>query len=237
MFSKRFNLLLIITLILLLGGVSIAQAAPPWQAPGDGSTLGETLNFDNVKPNLGSIMSDQDDTVEPPDGTIEPPDGTVEPPDGTVEPPDGTVEPPDGTEEPTQQHPVASALADYFGVSYDEVMGLHESGYGFGNIAKAYFFADKLGMTPQELLEAAHGSGWGNILKEAGVHKNGKPEHAGKPEKDGAPGQNKKGNDNGPELTGQSEGKDNGNGNGQGGGKGKDKEKGGKGNGKGPKNK
>ena len=223
MFSKRFNLLLIITLILLLGGVSIAQAAPPWQAPGDGSTLGETLNFDNVKPNLGSIMSDQDDTVEPPGGT--------------VEPPDGTVEPPDGTEEPTQQHPVASALADYFGVSYDEVMGLHESGYGFGNIAKAYFFADKLGMTPQELLEAAHGSGWGNVLKEAGVHKNGKPEHAGKPEKDGAPGQNKKGNDNGPELTGQSGGKDNGNGNGQGGGKGKDKEKGGKGNGKGPKNK
>jgi hypothetical protein len=68
------------------------------------------------------------------------------------------------------QHPVATALAEYFEVPYEEVMGLHLDGYGFGVITKAYFFADELDMEPAELLEAAHGTGWGNILKENGIH-------------------------------------------------------------------
>jgi hypothetical protein len=214
MFSKKFNLVFVLVLIFILS-VSIVQAAPPAQTPtDDGSSLGDTLDMDKF--NLGSVMSGREaDDEGTPEATTEPTaEPTTEPTDEpTVEPTDEpTVEPTgeptaEPTEEASQPHPVASALADYFGVPYDEIMGLHEAGYGFGNIAKAYFFADKLGMTPSELLESAHGSGWGNILKEAGIqHGNGggKPDHAGKPDKDGPPGQNKKGgNDDG--LTGQND--------------------------------
>ena len=79
-----------------------------------------------------------------------------------------------------KQHPVATALAKYFDVPYDEVMALHEAGYGFGGITKAYFFAEKIGVTPQELLELAKGTGWGNVLKENGLH----PGSGGKPDRE-----------------------------------------------------
>jgi hypothetical protein len=81
---------------------------------------------------------------------------------------DGTTD--EETDPTLHQHPVASAIADYFGVEYDEIITLHESGNSFGNIAKAYFFADKLELEPAELLESAHSSGWGNVLKENGLH-------------------------------------------------------------------
>jgi hypothetical protein len=114
-------------------------------------------------------------------------------------------------------------------------MGLHEDGYGFGVITKAYFFAEEIGMTPEELLEAAHGSGWGNVLKENGLHpgssgnggKNTDDEMSaqggGKDKaKDVPPGQAKKQGDGFSDLAGPG-GKDN---NGQGNGSGKDKGKG-----------
>jgi hypothetical protein len=66
-------------------------------------------------------------------------------------------------------------------VPYEDVFGLHEAGNGFGTITKAYYFTNLLsdvelppGMTPPDspeaLLEVAHGSGWGNILKDYGIH-------------------------------------------------------------------
>lgn len=71
------------------------------------------------------------------------------------------------------QHPVAARLADAFGVSYDEVMGWHCKGYGFGEIAKAYLLADKTGKTPDEFFAMrAAGEGWGQIVKDAGVKPN-----------------------------------------------------------------
>jgi hypothetical protein len=72
-------------------------------------------------------------------------------------------------------HPVAAAVATYFSgvfsTTYEGVMALHEEGYGFGEIAKAYFAAQKLGIDPQVLLdEFAAGTGWGNIMKNHGLH-------------------------------------------------------------------
>lgn len=71
-----------------------------------------------------------------------------------------------------KKHPVASALADYFDVEYDEIKSLHDEGYGFGLITKAYFFADQLEtpMAPEALLEEGRTMGWGNALKSNGIH-------------------------------------------------------------------
>ncbi|MCC7446050.1 MAG: hypothetical protein IT324_01475 [Anaerolineae bacterium] len=68
------------------------------------------------------------------------------------------------------QHPVATRLADAFGVSYDEIMGWHCKGYGFGSIAKAYLLAQKTGKAAAEYLNMRDkGIGWGQIKKESGV--------------------------------------------------------------------
>jgi hypothetical protein len=129
------------------------------------------------------------------------------------------------------QHPVATRLADAFGVSYDEVMGWHCKGYGFGEIAKAYLLADKTGKTPDEFFAMrAAGQGWGQIVKDAGV----KPSEL-------APGQVIKGKKHGTATatvtaeasSGQSQQTGKGNGNSNGNGKGKGNSKGnGNGNGR-----
>jgi hypothetical protein len=72
-------------------------------------------------------------------------------------------------------HPVAAAIAEHFSgvftTTYEGVMALHEEGYGFGVIAKAYFAAQKLGIDPQVLLdEFSAGTGWGNIMKNHQLH-------------------------------------------------------------------
>jgi hypothetical protein len=229
MYSKKVSLIFVVAIILLFSLASMALAAPPLQTPDDeaaGSTVSDTLDLDNVKPNLGTVMSDQNsDADAAADPAGEEPDGDSpvgDQPDG--EEPEGDDPAGDdaaGDDDLSQEHPVASALAGFFGVSYDEVMDMHLAGNGFGNIARAYFFADKLGMTPAEVLDAAHGSGWGNMLKENGLQPgNGKgPEK----EKGTPPGQAKKDNAV-DELSGQDNG-NNGN-NGNNGGNGKDKDKG-----------
>lgn len=170
MLSKKFKFVLTVSIILLFGIVSVAQAAPPLQE-GDqteSSSLGETLDLDDVEEtgaghNLGTVMSGatgdtDDDTGDDTDGDI----GD----DQNGDPDDG-----DGIEDGTMQHPVASALAGFFGVEYEEVFSLHqEENYGFGEIAFAYFFAEPTGLSEEELLQAARESGWGNVLKENGIH-------------------------------------------------------------------
>jgi hypothetical protein len=81
----------------------------------------------------------------------------------------------DITSTTTNTHPVAAAVATYFSgvfsTTYEGVMALHEEGYGFGVIAKAYFAAQKLGIDPQVLMdEFAAGTGWGNIMKNHQLH-------------------------------------------------------------------
>jgi hypothetical protein len=72
----------------------------------------------------------------------------------------------------TFTHPVAAALADYFGVPYAEIFDLHQEGLGFGGIARAYFMAEQLeDVTADELLEQFQsGTGWGQIAKQHGLH-------------------------------------------------------------------
>lgn len=67
--------------------------------------------------------------------------------------------------------PVAQRLATAFDVSYDEIIGWHCAGFGFGEIARAYLLADASGLTPETYFnERLSGQGWGQIIKEAGVH-------------------------------------------------------------------
>jgi hypothetical protein len=211
--QRKLTLISILVLVLSVGVGGIVQADSPVLDgdPPDGSSLNETLSFNN----LGTIMSDRNDGDEA-DGTDDGTDG--EEPDDEGDDPEGREE---GVDDDLGQHPVASALADFFfaemldemtyedvNALYDEIMALHEAGNGFGTITKAYFFAGKFDppLTPQELLEEAHGTGWGNVLKEGGIHpgavgngaaNSNRPDHAGRPDsdnpaKDGPPGQLKK---------------------------------------------
>ena len=225
---KKGSLVLVVAIILLFSLASIALAAPPLQTPEDGSSVGDTIDLDNVKANLGTVMSgkNSDDDADDPEG--ETPEG--EEPEGETpegEEPEGDepeADDPAGDDGEMKEHPVASALAEYFGVDYDEVMGLHTEGNGFGNIVKAYFLKEKFGVDPVTVLEDAHGSGWGNVMKEYGLHP-GNGQGADK-EKKVPPGQAKKNGDDVDELSGQSNGNDGNNGNGNKGGNGKDKDKG-----------
>ena len=84
---------------------------------------------------------------------------------------------------PEGAHPVALALAVFFDVFYDEVMGWHEDGLGFGNIAKAYFLADELedeGVTVEDVLgDKLSGVGWGQIMKALGLSPSSRDKNLG----------------------------------------------------------
>ncbi len=68
-------------------------------------------------------------------------------------------------------HPVAQRLAEAFGVPYEVIMGYHCQGFGFGEIARAYLLAAETGVDPQAYFDMkASGMGWGQIVREAGVH-------------------------------------------------------------------
>ena len=74
-------------------------------------------------------------------------------------------------------HPVGAAIARFFGITDTEVISLHNSGVGFGVIARAYMTAKFSNgqLTPEEVLELFQsGTGWGQIMKEYGVHPGGK---------------------------------------------------------------
>ncbi len=225
MSHRKVTLISILALILLLGTSGIVRADPPVpdENPPDGASLNETLSFNN----LGTIMSSRnggDEVGDTDDGIDE------QEPDDDGDDPD---EDKDGVDGDAKQHPVASALAEFFFTKmadevaykdvsdlYKEIMDLHEAGNGFGNITKAFFFADKFDppLTPQELLQKAHGTGWGNVLKEGDIHpgsvgnggaNSNRPEHAGQPDKDnpakdGPPGQVKKDSETGGASTGAS---------------------------------
>ena len=74
-------------------------------------------------------------------------------------------------------HPVALALSMFFNISYTEVISLQESGIGFGVIARAFIMAKELSgtLTAEEII-ALHqaGMGWGQFMKEYGIHPGGK---------------------------------------------------------------
>jgi hypothetical protein len=92
----------------------------------------------------------------------------------------------DGEEETEEEHPVGSALGDFFGdvfgADYDTIMAVHEDGVGFGVIAQALWLTNSIDgdtATFQALIEAkqtgdysaitlADGStpdNWGDVVK------------------------------------------------------------------------
>jgi hypothetical protein len=73
-------------------------------------------------------------------------------------------------------HPVAAIIAFYFNIPYTQVMALHDAGFGFGTIARAYLTAQQLNgaLTPEQILAMRQaGTGWGQMKKEYGIHPGG----------------------------------------------------------------
>jgi len=73
-------------------------------------------------------------------------------------------------------HPVGIMIAVYFNIPYTQVMSLHDEGFGFGTIARAYLtaYASIGALTPEQVLAMRQaGVGWGEIKKDYGVHPGG----------------------------------------------------------------
>jgi hypothetical protein len=73
-------------------------------------------------------------------------------------------------------HPAASLIALYFNIPYTHVLELHESGFGFGTIARAYLTALQSNgvLTPEQILAMRRaGTGWGQIKKDYGIYPGG----------------------------------------------------------------
>jgi len=190
---------------------------------GDAIEVGQSFTFIANIDDDGDGLTAKTVTLDEPEATE-----TVDPnatPEPTLDP---SATPAATTEAATcggpNAHPVATRLSDAFGVPYDEVMGLHCGGMGFGNIARAYQLAEKTGKSVDEILAMlADGGGWGKIMKDAGI----KPNEL-------APGQVIKGHKHGDATetaddgSTTQKGKGNGKGNsGKGGGKGNKDNKGG----------
>ena len=132
----------------------------------------------------------------------------------------------DGGDCDNPAHPVAAHLSEAFDVTYATIMAMHCDGSGFGEITRAFLLAEAVLGADADLTDAAqeylnrhkHGEGWGNIVREVGVHPSQlAPGHViGRghwdDDGDGRPG-NANGNANG---NGHGNGNHNGNGNGHG---------------------
>jgi hypothetical protein len=95
-------------------------------------------------------------------------------------------------------HPVALQLAQAFGVSYDEIIGWHCRGFGFGEIARAYLLAEQTVESPDMYFALKEsGMGWGQIVRDAGI--------SGSEHSSLAPGQVKHRDDDGQDDDGQPE--------------------------------
>jgi hypothetical protein len=73
-------------------------------------------------------------------------------------------------------HPVGIVISVYFNIPYTQVMALHDKGFGFGEIARAYLTAymSDGALTPEQVLDMRlTGVGWGQIKKDYGVHPGG----------------------------------------------------------------
>jgi len=74
-----------------------------------------------------------------------------------------------GDNEPDSQ-PVARRLALAFGVTYEDIMGWHCRGFGFGEIARAYLLDEYGTLTLEDIFNLRlSGVGWGQIMNNADV--------------------------------------------------------------------
>lgn len=156
-----------------VAGVKIAPASafnPAILQEGDLVIITGRLLPDGTLQAITFEFFDEEDSEVTPEPT---PELTPEPtpeltPDPTAEP---TPPPNTGCYRP--DHPIALSIAATFGVSYDEVMGYHCSGMGFGNIVRAYALAEasESEVTAGDLLERhKSGEGWGSIRRDSDIH-------------------------------------------------------------------
>jgi hypothetical protein len=67
-------------------------------------------------------------------------------------------------------HPEGQALAEAYGVPYEDIMEWFCDGYGFGEIEHALKAAELTGLTPEEILAMKDDlGGWGEVWKELGL--------------------------------------------------------------------
>jgi hypothetical protein len=75
-----------------------------------------------------------------------------------------------GTEHLTGSQMIAGCIAAFFDVPVTDVITLRSDGYGFGEVAAAYFLARDSGLTVAEILDLREaGMGWGEIAKYLGL--------------------------------------------------------------------
>lgn len=71
----------------------------------------------------------------------------------------------------TRLHPVALVLANRFQMDYDQIIALHQEGFGFGQIMKGHALGEVIkDKSPRTLMVEARQVGWGRLLKENGLH-------------------------------------------------------------------
>lgn len=155
---------------------------PSTLQPGDVVIVIGTLTADGTLKAISLELFDGDEPEATPEPTL---DVTPEvTPEATLEAtpevtPEATLEvTPDVTPEATiapdicnrPGHPVAQAIADTFGVPYEEVMAFHCAGNGFGNIVRAYTLAQASGGKAKDYIERhKSGEGWGQIRKDSDI--------------------------------------------------------------------
>ena len=177
-------------LVLISGTIDLSQGdirVDGYVITPDLAILPENLGHGDIVIVIGYLSPDgitvQATTIEL---LIEDPTLTPEPtaevtPEATLEvTPEVTLEP---TLEPTATatvdqvacyfpgHPVATRIAEAFNVSYDEVIGWHCQGFGFGEITRAYLLEEQTGVDVEIYMDMRDdGRGWGQIVRESGVH-------------------------------------------------------------------
>ncbi len=75
---------------------------------------------------------------------------------------------------------IAHAIADYFGVGFDEVLDIHEQAHGWGQVFFVFALAKQTGESPDEIwamFEA--GQGWGQIVMGLGLKPGNKRNNLG----------------------------------------------------------
>ena len=105
-------------------------------------------------------------------------------------------------------------------MTYEEIIGWHCAGFGFGEIARAYLLADAAGVAAATYFaQRQAGMGWGEILRQADVHPSqlapGQVIRPNDDDDDDGAGRNNGNNGNGNGNNGNGNGNgNNGNGNG-----------------------
>jgi hypothetical protein len=195
-------------LVLSACGVSDTQGGAPTAAPTALDVTAGTAATSDVTTDPAATARPSGDATATPTADADEPTATTDPvatPEPKTDPaatPTATddTDPFTGTDDLTDtddltntttltvSHPVAIAIADYFGVPAPEVFAQHQEGLGFGEIARAYFLARELAadgdptndLTADQIL-AMHqgGQGWGQIVRSLGLPQSNRDRNLG----------------------------------------------------------